>query len=556
MAQTAVKLPQPGAFKNNDALPPDGYVHSYSLEELQEFAKCAHDPVHFIKTYVKIIDIDKGLVPFELYDFQEKMVETFFQNRFTITMCSRQVGKSTTVLAFFLHQILFNKNFAVCISANKLQIATDLLGRLKLAYEHLPMFLKQGVRQWARTKIVLSNGSKAFAAATSSSAVRGGSYNILLLDEFAFVPDNMANEFYASVFPTISSGKTTKVIMVSTPNGMNLFHKFWVDAEYGRNDFVPIKVRWDQVPGRDKEWMEATIRNIGGQEKFDQEYNLSFLSTGTTLIRAATLQNMVHAEELERRNDGYYRYKEYVKGRQYVVLVDTATGQGLEASAFSVIDTTELPYEIVATYNNHHITTFEYPKIVYDAAMEYGGAWILCEVNDIGRDVAMILNREFEYEYLMSTVADKKHGQRLTFTNSPERQLGLKMSPATKRSGCASMKALIESNNLIINDYRIKQQLSTFVQKGMSYEHEEGHCDDLVSSLVLFGWLSIQSNWLELTSTRVLDQFTKNLEAAGVEEAAEGEAPLPAPVIDDGGVNYPRHHYDFHNPDDDNWLLR
>lgn len=253
-------------------LPAADSTYDYTAEELREYLKCKNDPIYFIRTYVKIIDVDKGLVPFDMYDFQEDMARSFHENRFTIAMCSRQIGKSSTVWAFFLHYILFNTNVACCISANKQKTAADLLGRLKLAYENLPRFLQQGVARWARLEIELANGARVFAAATSSSAVRGGSYNCLLLDEFAFVPPNVADEFYASTFPTITSGKQTKIIMVSTPNKMNLFHKFWVDAQNKENDFHPIFVHWSQVPGRDEAWRQATIRNIGGPEKFAQEY--------------------------------------------------------------------------------------------------------------------------------------------------------------------------------------------------------------------------------------------------------------------------------------------
>lgn len=286
-------------FRIEPDLPSADFQYQYTIDELREYVKCKDDPVYFIKNYMKIIDMDKGLVPFTLYPFQEQMINNFHHNRFNITMCSRQVGKSTTVIGYFLHYVLFNVNVHVCISANKQKTAVDLLGRLKLAFEKLPRFLQQGITGWAQMEIKLSNGSRAFAAATSSSAVRGGSYNILLLDEFAFVPENIANEFYASTFPTITSGKTTKIIMVSTPNGMNLFHKFWVEAQRKDNDFVPLFVHWSEVPGRDEEWKQTTIRNIGGPEIFAQEYECVGPDTLVT-VRDMTTGSvvMLHMHEL------------------------------------------------------------------------------------------------------------------------------------------------------------------------------------------------------------------------------------------------------------------
>lgn len=494
-------------FKNNEQLPAAQSTYSYTVDELREFVKCKEDPVYFIKNYVKIIHVDKGLVPFEMWPFQENMVRNYHENRFNITMCSRQVGKSTTVIGYFLYYILFNVNVRVCISANKQKIAVDLLGRLKLAYENLPRFLQQGVRRWARLEIELANGSVAFAAATSSSAVRGGSYNVLLLDEFAFVPENIANEFYASTFPTITSGKETKIIMVSTPNGMNLFHKFWMDAEQKNNDFKPLFVHWSEVPGRDEAWKLDTIRNIGGPEKFAQEYECSFLSTQYTLIRPDVLKSLVHKNPLTMSEDGYTEFFEPEKDHNYIMLVDTASGQGLDYSTFVIADVTQIPYRVVATYANNKISTIEFPQVLMHYAKRYHMPWLMVEVMDIGRDVAFIMWRDFEYPRFMATMTEKRLGQRLVFNSRVQRHLGLRMTTGVKRSGCAVIKALVENKQLILNDYRIIQQLSAFVQSGSTYRAEVNHHDDLVMPLVMFGWISLQPNFTEITNARVLDAY-------------------------------------------------
>lgn len=534
---------------HNERLVPAGTPHNYTLAEVQEFLRCAKDPVYFIKTYMKIISLDKGLIPFEMWDFQEEMVRAYQTHRFNITMCSRQVGKSTTVVGFFLHHLIFNVNIRVCISANKQKTAADLLARLKLAYENLPKFLQQGVVRWARLEIELGNGSSCFAAATSSSAVRGGSYNVLLLDEFAFVPENVANEFYASTFPTISSGKTTKIIMVSTPKGMNLFHKFWVEAKAGENDFYPIFAHWSQVPGYDEEWKQATIRNIGGPEKFAQEYDCSFLSTSYTLIRPQVMQTLSHAQPLLATETGYREFVPPEEGHVYVCCVDTASGQGLDYSTFVIVDVTNLPYRVVATYANNRITTMEFPSVIHQYATRYFQPWMLVEVNDIGRDISHILFRDFDYPNLMTTLTDKRLGQRLGFGWQKNRHPGVRMTTGVKRSGSAVLKTLIENQQLIVNDYRIIQELAVFVQRGATYEAEFGHHDDLVMPLLMLSWASLQPVFGEISVARALDTYTQVVKQSQDNPAPVelyDEDPMPVGSFGDGWST---------DGEDPSWLL-
>lgn len=533
---------------HDNSLPAADAQYQYTLEELREFVRCSKDPIYFIKNYVKIISLDTGLTNFELYPFQERMIQSYHDNRFSITMASRQVGKSTTVVAFFLWYVLFNTNVRCCISANKQRTAVDLLSRLKLAYENLPRFLQQGVAGWAKMEITLSNGSSVFAAATSSSAVRGGSYNVLLCDEFAFVPENIANEFYASTFPTITSGKTTKLIMVSTPNGMNLFHKFWSESKSGDNDFVATVAHWSEVPGRDEQWKQETIRNIGGPEKFAQEMDLSFLSTSYTLIRSQVLQTLTHNQPIETNDTGYAEFLAPDKSRAYVMTVDTASGQGLDYSAFVIVDVSEMPYRVAATYANNRITTMEFPQVIMQYAKRYFMPWLMVEVMDIGRDIAFILSRDHEYERLMTAVTEKRLGQRLTFNAKMNRHLGLRMTAGVKRSGCAVLKTLVENHHLVLNDYRLIQQLSVFVQKGSLYMAETGHHDDLVMPLVMLGWISLQPNFAEVTGTRALDAYTQI-----ITESRDNPVPIevndehPTPLGVFGNMN---------DDDDPFWVLR
>lgn len=279
----------------------------FTEDQVKEYVKCVNDPVYFTKTYVQIVSLDEGLVPFKMWDFQEELIEKFHKNRFNIAKLPRQTGKSTTVVSYLLHYILFNDNVNIGILANKASTARDLLARLATAYENLPKWIQQGVVVWNKGNIELENGSKILAASTSASAVRGMSFNIIFLDEFAFVPNHIADSFFASVYPTITSGKSTKVIIISTPQGMNHFYKMWTDAVNGKNGYTFHEVHWSQVPGRDEEWKEQTIKNTS-QRQFTQEFECEFLGSVDTLISASKLRSLAFADPIS-HNKGLDVYR-------------------------------------------------------------------------------------------------------------------------------------------------------------------------------------------------------------------------------------------------------
>ena len=367
-----------------------------------EYKKCMEDPMHFCQNYIKIVSLDEGLVPFNMFPFQKEMVGTIHNNRFTICKLPRQSGKTTTIVSYILHYVLFNPNMNVAILANKLATARDILSRLQLAYENLPKWLQQGVMSWNKGSLDLENGSRIVASSTSSSAVRGGSYNMIFLDEFAFVPHNVAEDFFSSVYPTISSGKTTKVIIVSTPNGMNLYYKLWADAEDGRNSYVPIEVHWSEVPGRDEKWKEETIKNTS-QEQFNREFECEFLGSVNTLIHPTKIKSM-HFDEPIQRSAGMDLYEKPKEGHTYTLIADVARGTNNDYSAFIVFDVTQLPYKIVAKYRNNQIKPLLFPTIIHQVARNYNQAYTMIEVNDIGEQVATALQYDLEYDNLIMAV--------------------------------------------------------------------------------------------------------------------------------------------------------
>ena len=473
----------------------------FTEETVAEYIKCAKDPVYFIRNYVQIVNVDRGLIPFNMYDFQQDMVEKFDTNRFVICKLPRQSGKSTTVTAYMLWLVLFNDNQNIAILANKGALARDLLGKIQLAYEHLPKWLQQGIQVWNKGNIELENGSKIVAAATSSSAIRGGSYNLIFLDEFAFVGNNMADEFFSSVYPTISSGTTSKVFIVSTPNGMNHFYKMWTDSEEQRNNYIPIEVNWNEVPGRDSKWRAETIQNTS-EEQFRQEFECQFLGSTNTLINPVKLRNLSFHDPIEVWNDVEIYHKQEI-GREYVISVDTSRGLGLDYSAFIVFDISEVPYKVVAKYRNKEISPLLYPSVVYTIGMRYNEAFVMVELNDIGQQVADILHSDLEYENLLITSVRGRGGQRIGGGFTKNIQLGVKTSKTVKSIGCSNLKDLIENDKLIVEDYDTIVELSSFISRKNSYAAEDGTHDDLVMCCVLFAWLVRQEYFKDLTDTDI-----------------------------------------------------
>ncbi len=471
----------------------------FTKDQVEEYLKCSKDPIYFMKNYIQIVSLDEGLVPFKLYDFQEDMVNKIHENRFVIAKLPRQSGKSTTVVSYILHYVLFNGNKNVAILANKLATARELLSRLKLAYENLPKWLQQGIVEWNKGNIALENGSKILASATSSSAVRGGSFNMIFLDEFAYVPHNVAEEFFSSVYPTITSGQDTKVLIVSTPKGLNLYYKLWVDAEEGNNSYVPIEVHWSDVPGRDEKWKKETIRNTS-PEQFRTEFDCEFIGSTNTLVNASKLKCLAFRAPLHTTDEGLKIYEKPVEDRIYAMCVDTSRGVGIDYHAFTVIDITEVPYKLVATFRNNEISPMVYPSLIYKVAKEYNDSAILVELNDIGGQVADILYEEYEYENMMMTSQRGRSGQVMDGGfGSGTSHRGVRTTQAVKKIGCSLLKGMIEEDKLLINDFDTIQELVSFVSKKSSFAADEGHNDDLVMTLVLFAWMTSQAYFKEFS---------------------------------------------------------
>jgi len=509
------RLTQAEIYLGNPNLKRANVPINFTEEQIQEYLKCKADPVYFAKNYIQIVSLDEGLVPFNLYDFQEEMVKSFHAHRFNIAKLPRQTGKSTTVVAYLMHYAIFNDNVNIGILANKAPTARELLGRLQLAYENLPTWLQQGIIAWNKGSMELENGSKILASSTSASAVRGMSFNIIFLDEFAFIPNHIAEQFFASVYPTISSGKSTKVIIISTPNGMNMFYKLWHDAELGRNEYTTTEVHWSQVPGRDEKWKEQTIANTS-ERQFTQEFECEFLGSVDTLISAAKLRSLSYDEPLH-TSGGLKIYERPQEKHEYLMTVDVSRGVNNDYSAFILYDITTVPYKIVGIYRNNEVKPMVFPNIINQISVQYNQAYVLCEVNDIGDQVASILQYDLENENVLMCAMRGRAGQVVgQGFSGTKTQLGVKMSTTVKKIGCSNLKQLVETDKVLINDYDIIAELTTFIQKRQSFEADDGCHDDLAMCLVIFGWLVAQDYFKEMTEndvrTRIYEEQKNQIE--------------------------------------------
>jgi len=501
-------------YLGNANLKASGVEIEYTKKQIEEYMKCAKDPAYFIKNYVKVISLDEGLIPFSLYDYQEELVDIIHNNRFAIAKLPRQSGKSTTIVAYILHYVLFNQSMNVAILANKQATAREILHRLKLAYEYLPLWLQQGIIEWNKGSIQLENGSKILASSTSASAVRGGSFNMIFLDEFAHVPNNIADDFFSSVYPTITSGQTTKVLMVSTPNGLNLFYYYWKNANKkpdtkGKNEYIPFEVHWSQIPLypngplRGAEWKEQQIKNTSEQQ-FQTEFECDFIGSTNTLISSSKLHALAWDSPTQRSTDGFDVYKEPKEEHRYIITVDVARGQGKDYSAFTVIDITQPPYKLVAKFRNNIISPMVFPTVIKTIADKYNNAYVLIETNDIGGQVADVLFEDLEYDNIAYTVYKGRSGQIISSGfGGAGMQKGVRTTVPVKKLGCSVLKSLVENDTLLIEDMEIINELYTFVAKGQSFEADEGHTDDLVMCLVMFGWLTRQDYFKNLTERDV-----------------------------------------------------
>jgi hypothetical protein len=494
------------AYNGNPLLKRANQQIEWTPELIQEYVKCSEDPIYFVETYMKIVSLDKGLVHFKLYDYQKQMLLNFKNERFNIITSARQSGKSTTTCGFILWYVLFQSEKTVALLANKGEVAREILGRIQLAYEHLPKWLQHGVLKWNEGSFELDNNSRVIASTTTKDAIRGYSISLLFVDEAAHI--EKWDEFYTSVYPTISSGVDSKIILVSTPFGLNHFHKFWVGAKERKNQFKPLRVHWKDVPGRDEKWKKDTLDGMNGDlQKFAQEMECEFQGSSGTLIAGWKLKELIWKSP-ETASEGLHVYVSPRPNRIYMMVCDVSRGKGLDYSAFQLIDVTEMPYEQVAVYRDNYITPLDYAAIVHRVAIAYNNSAVLVEINDIGEQVSTSLHYDFNYDNVLFTENAGRSGKRITSGfGGKQIDKGIRTTKVVKNIGCSILKLLVEQNQLIINDFNTIEELSTFSKKKDSYEAEPGKHDDLVMGLVLFSWLSDQGYFKDYANIHTMQKL-------------------------------------------------
>lgn len=519
------------SYNGNRSLKQIGYVIQYTYEQVQELMRCKDDPIYFIKTYCQIVSLDsEQLIPFELFTYQEKFIEIIQNNRKVISMQPRQMGKSQTVAAYILWYTLFNNNKTVAILAYKSEAAMEILSRYQLMFENVPIWMQQGIKTWNKGDVELENGSSVFTAATSSSGIRGKSVNLLYVDEVAIVPNNIAEQFFTSVYPVVSAGETTKIILTSTPLGYNHFWKFWNDAENNINGFKHLRVNYWEHPKRDEQWAKEQ-KALLGDIKFNQEVLCAFLGSSNTLINADTIARL-SSKPYVFSKDQLDIIEEPKPNNTYFISVDTSRGVERDYSAFTVINTTGYPFTVVAKYRNNNISPLLYPDIIHKVAKDYNNAYVLVEINDNGQQIADIIHNELEYENMMWVGSDARYGQHIS-SSGKDAKLGVRTTKQVKSLGCATLKTLVENNKLLVFDNDIISEFSTFVESKGTFKADEGYHDDLTMTLVLFSWASndptfrdiMNANNREAVFKQQMINIEEELTPFGIISSAEDDIP-------------------------------
>jgi len=501
----------------NPKIKRNGVTTHWTPEMRREYLLCATDIEYFAKKYVKIINLDKGKMNIDPYPYQVNMWNTFQRQRFSVVLAARQSGKSIGYVVFLLHQIIFNQEYKIALLANKGATARQILGRVTLSLENLPFFLQPGTKILNKGSIEFETDSIIYAASTGKDAIRGDSVNMVVLDEFAFVDND--TEFMTSTYPVISAGTTTKIIIVSTANGIgNQFYKIWNGAIDKRNAYFPIRVDWWEVPGRDEAWKKETIANTS-ELQFAQEFENNFIGASNTLISPNAIVNIVKKPPifvLEDRSLNVYEKPE--EEHKYIITVDVAKGRGQDYSTFNVIDISTNPFKQVAVFRNNKISPLLFPTIILKYAQAYNEALVIIEANDQGALVCSGLLYDLEYDHVF-------------VENRGKNTLGVEMTKRVKAIGCTNFKDLVEQSKLEIVDEETAFEISCFVEIKNSYGASNNNHDDLVMNFVLFSWF-ISTDFF----TQYHEEAKKLYDFLYVETKSDIEFSVPPFAIFDDGV--------------------
>lgn len=512
---------------------------SYNNTQLSQLMLSTDDPIFFIENFVKIQHPIKGSIPFVMYDFQKEMVAAFAAHRYVAALTSRQMGKTTTSAAYLLWLCMFRPDTKVLLVANKFSAAMEIMNRVRYAYEECPNFIRAGVTEYNKGNITFDNGSSITARATTADAGRGLAITLLYCDEFAFVRETIAQEFWTAISPTLSTGGSC--IITTTPRSdEDQFAQIWKGAndntdEYGNpipggvgsNGFFPIKVTWDKHPDRDQVW-EQEYRQKLGPQKFEQEFNCSFVSDEETLIHPMVLSTLkYHEPEFYYGQTRWYQSPEANKA--YLVALDPSLGTGGDYSAIQVY---QYPEMIQLAEWKHNMTPAPgQVNVLIQTLLTLQGTllqnpeqdgdpqifWTV-ENNSIGETILQIIEETGEHNFPGFMISEPRRGG----TNRRYRK-GLNTDNRKKLNACSRLKSLVETSRMQINSHELIKELKMFVATGASYAAKPGGHDDLVmSTLLIVRMLDTVMQWAQgFDPTELQD-------AIDPDEALES---LPMPVV-------------------------
>lgn len=459
-------------------------AYKLSKEEItKEIIKCGKDPAYFLDNYAKIVHQSKGLIPFRTFKFQKELLNDFHDHRFNVILKSRQMGISTIVSGYIAWMLLFHKERNVLVMATKLNTAIEIVEKVKDIIDSIPQFIKIAeITVNNKTKLELSNGSKIQGVPTSKDAGRSQALSLLVLDEAAHVED--MDDLWTGLLPTVSTGG--RCIALSTPNGVgNWFHKTYVDAESGQNNFKPTKLPWHMHPEYTQEWFDNMTRNMS-KRQIAQEFECNFNASGETVMHADDIGKLktVTCEPKYRTwiDRNYYIWKEYESNGSYLLTADVARGDGRDYSVFHVLDLKNM--EQVAEYQGK-VDLDNFAKLLFDSGKEYGNCMIVVENNNVG---FAVLTKLIEMRYpnvYYSTKSTNEFIDSTTAQYAGNSVPGFTTTMKTRPLVVAKLEEFIRNKMIKINSQRFVNELDTFVWVNGRPEAQKGYNDDLVMSLAI-----------------------------------------------------------------------
>lgn len=478
-------------YKGNADIKPAKCDLPLTKDHVEEFDYCAYHPIYTIRNYFKIVSEDRGVIPFELYDFQKTLIRNVFKKTRNLAMWARQSGKSSCIAAALLFYVMFNKSKTLGIISKQKSGAVEILDRIKTMYLNLPMWIKPAVTKWNNGSIEFANGCKIIASATTGASIRGKSLAFLYVDEICFISKKLWDSFYKATFPVISASKLAKIAITTTPNGKDHFYYMWQDAIKKRTEYETQKVIWTDVPGRDEKWRQLALADVGGDEiAFKQEYMCDFIGASVEYISLEKIERiedeLVMDPILIDTNNSLHIFEQPQQGHDYCCTVDVSEGKGLDYQAAIVIDVTQMPLKVVASLKTNKLDTINYAEVLYQLGLKYNEAYMIVENNY--SDIAKDLWYNYEYENMLNFHLGKSE-----YKQPKNIEIGIRTTQKVRRIGEEYFKHLVENDKILLNDKRIIKELNNLEfneAKHRFVPRDETINDDMWAAMKCFSYIA------------------------------------------------------------------